>query len=322
MNITVLDGYTTSTGILSWQSLEGLGSVTIYDRSPRETLKDRLATTDIAVSNKIVWDKDCFEKAPNLRMIALLSTGYNVVDLEEANKRNIVVSNVPAYSTPDVAQHTFALLLEITNNVALHAQSVKDGEWCNCADFTYSLTPLIELDNKTLGIIGMGAIGQAVARIAKAFGMNVVFYNRSKKHDCEDEHTKQVSLDTLFTQADIISLHCAASEETNNIINKTSIKKMKDGTIILNTARGSLVNESDIATALKNGKLSAFGADVVNEEPMNVGNPLRSAPNAFVTPHIAWATKEARQRLLDTVVQNIIAFQNGAPQNVVNNVIF
>lgn len=319
MNITVLDGYTTNAGDLSWKHLQELGNTTIYDRSPRSTLDERLYETDIAVSNKIVWDKDCFDKAPHLQMIALLSTGYNVVDLDEANRRGIVVSNVPAYSTPDVAQLTFALLLEIANQVSVHAKSVREGMWCSCPDFTYSLTPLVELSNKTLGIIGMGSIGQAVAKIANTFGMNVVFYNRSPKPQCENERTKQVDLEYLFKTADVISLHCAATEETNNMINASSIAKMKDGAIVINTARGSLVNEADVADALYEGKLYGFGADVVSVEPMAQNNPLRNAPNAFVTPHVAWATKEARQRLLDTVVQNIKAYKAGTPQNVVTN---
>lgn len=318
MNITVLDGYTTNPGDLSWDNLSDLGQTTIYDRSPRETIASRLSETEIAVSNKVVWDAELFDQAPHLKMIALLSTGFNVVDLQEAKRRGVLVANVPAYSTPDVAQMTFALLLEITNQVATHAQSVKEGAWCSCPDFTYSLTPLIELSGKTLGIIGMGSIGQAVAKIAQAFDMKVLFANRSQKPACENASTTQVDLETLLHQADVISLHCPATPETENIINESTLALMKPGAIVLNTARGTLVDEAAMAAALQSGHIAAFGTDVVSTEPMTENNPLKEAPHTFITPHIAWATKEARQRLLDTVACNIKSYLEGHPQNIVS----
>ena len=319
MNITILDGYGANPGDLSWAPLEALGRCTVFDRSSRAQLPERLAHTNIAVSNKAVWDAELFDAAPHLTMIALTSTGYNVVDLEEANKRGIVVSNVPAYSTPDVAQHTFALLLELVNSVGVHAQSVRDGQWVQARDFTYSLTPLVELDRKTFGVIGMGSIGQRVARIAQAFGMQVIFFNRSPKPELESSSCTQVSLEDLFAQSDVVSLHCPATADTENIINAKNLARMKSSAYLINTARGNLVDEEALAHALHEGRIAGFGGDVVRVEPMLKDNPLREAPHAIITPHIAWAAREARERLIGIVASNIKSFLEGNPQNVVNN---
>lgn len=319
MNITILDGYTSNPGDLSWDFLNQYGTVTAYDRTAREELFDRIVETDIAISNKIIWGKEAFDAAPNLKMIELLSTGFNVVDLEEANARGIVVSNVPAYSTPDVAQLTFALILELTHHVGLHAESVRKGDWVNSVDFMYTLTPLLELSGKTLGIIGMGSIGQAVAQIAQAFDMNVIFYNRSAKPQAETEACKQRGLDEVLAQSDFLTLHCPASAETENLINETTLATMKDGAFLINTARGNLIDEAAVAAALESGKLAGFGADVVRVEPMTAENPLRTAPNSIITPHVAWAAQDARKRMFDIIDNNIAGFVAGDPHNVVNN---
>lgn len=319
MNITILDGYTSNPGDLSWDFLNKYGTVTVYDRTAREELFARIAETDIAISNKIIWDKEAFDAASNLKMIALLSTGFNVVDLEEANARGIVVSNVPAYSTPDVAQLTFALILELTHHVGLHAESVRKGDWVRSVDFMYTLTPLIELSGKTLGIIGMGSIGQAVAKIAQAFDMNVKFYNRSAKPQAETETCKQVGLDEVLAQSDFLTLHCPANAETENLINETTLAAMKDGVFLINTARGNLIDETAVAAALESGKLAGFAADVVRIEPMTAENPLRTAPNSIITPHVAWAAQDARKRMFGIIDSNIAGFVEGNPHNVVNN---
>lgn len=319
MDITILDGYTSNPGDLSWDFLNKYGTVTAYDRTAREDLFERIATTEIAISNKVIWDKEAFDAAPNLKMIELLSTGFNVVNLEEANARGIVVSNVPAYSTPDVAQLAFALILELTHHVGLHAQSVRKGEWVESADFMYTLTPLIELSGKTLGIIGMGSIGQAVAKIAQAFDMNIVFYNRSAKPHVETETCKQVNLDEVLAQSDFLTLHCPASAETENLINENTLARMKDGAFLINTARGNLLDEAAVANALESGKLAGFGADVVRVEPMAADNPLRTAPNSIITPHVAWAAQDARKRMFNIIDDNIAGFAAGNPCNVVNN---
>ncbi len=319
MNITILDGYTSNPGDLSWDFLTKYGEVTAYDRTAREDLFERIATTEIALSNKIIWDKEAFDAAPHLKMIELLSTGFNVIDLEEANARGVVVSNVPAYSTPDVAQLTFALMLELTHHVGLHAESVRKGDWVESADFMYTLTPLIELSGKTLGIIGMGSIGQAVAKIAQAFGMNVVFYNRSTKPQAETSTCKQVTLDEVLAQSDFLTLHCPANAETEDIVNNNTLAKMKDGAFLINTARGNLLDEAAVAAALESGKLAGFGGDVVRVEPMTADNPLRTAPNSIITPHVAWAAQDARKRMLAIIDDNIAGFVAGNPHNVVNN---
>ena len=320
MNIVVLEGYVNNPGDLSWDALERYGTVTVYDRTPRDQLAARVAEADVAVSSKVTWDAEALSWAPRLKMIALTSTGYNVVDLDAARDASVVVSNVPAYSTPDVAQMTFALLLELCLHVGEHSRLVMDGDWTRAKDFSFWETPLVELAGKTFGIVGMGSIGQAVCRIARAFNMPVVFENRSAKPELEGDGVRQVSLDELLATADVVSLHVPATPETNRMMNATALAKMKDGAYLLNTARGTLVDEQAVVDALRSGKLAGFGADVVSAEPMRPDNPLLQAKgqNIVVTPHIAWATHEARARLLATVAANVGAFVEGKPQNVVD----
>ncbi|WP_080799665.1 D-2-hydroxyacid dehydrogenase [Arabiibacter massiliensis] len=320
MNIVVLEGYVNNPGDLSWDALKQYGAVTVYDRTPRDQLAARVADADIAVSSKVAWDAEALGWAPRLKMIALTSTGFNVVDLDAARERGIVVSNVPAYSTPDVAQMTFALLLELCLHVGEHSRLVMDGAWTRAKDFSFWETPLVELAGKTFGIVGMGSIGQAVCRVARAFGMQVMFENRSPKPELVGDGVRQVELDELLAAADVVSLHVPATPETDRMMDATALAKMKDGAYLLNTARGSLVDERAVVDALRSGKLAGFGADVVSTEPMRPDNPLLQAKgaNIVVTPHIAWATHEARARLLSVVAANVGAFAEGKPQNVVN----
>lgn len=320
MNIVVLDAYVNNPGDLSWDPLKKFGTVTLYDRTAPDEVAERVADADIAISNKITWDVAALNAAPNLKLIALTSTGFNVVDLDAAHERGIIVCNVPAYSTPDVAQMTFALLLELCLHVGDHSRGVMDGQWVRSIDFSYWDHPLVEIAGKTLGIVGMGSIGQAVARIANAFGMDVLFNNRSAKPEFETARCKQVDFDDLLANSDVVTLHAPATPETNGLINAEAITKMKEGAMLLNTARGTLVDERAVADALLSGKLAGFGADVVAVEPMRADSPLLEAKdkNIVITPHIAWATLEARTRLLDTVFANIRAFIEGAPQNVVS----
>ena len=319
MNIAVLEGYVCNPGDLSWKALERLGEVTVYDRTPREVLRERMAGVEIVVATKVVWDKEALGWAPDLKLIALASTGYNVVDLDEARRRGIAVCNVPAYSTPDVAQMTFALILELCLNVGKHTRQVLDGAWTRAHDFCFYSMPLIELAGKTLGIIGMGSIGQAVARIARAFDMEVLFCNRSPRPNVEGPGVRRVALGELLRRSDIVSLHTPATPETVRMIDADALSWMKDGALLVNTARGTLVDEDAVADALRSGKLGGFGADVVAVEPMRADNPLLAARdlNIALTPHIAWGTREARARLLDEVARNIEAFLEGRHRNIV-----
>lgn len=320
MNIVILEGQVNNPGDLSWDALDRFGTVTVYDRTSRDQLKTRVAEADIVVSSKTEWNAEALGWAPRLKMIALTSTGYNVVDLDAARDAGVIVSNVPAYSTPDVAQMTFALLLELCLHVGEHSNLVMEGDWTRAKDFSFWNTPLVELAGKTMGIVGMGSIGQAVCRIARAFGMPVVFENRSAKPQLESDGVRQVSLDELLAVSDVVTLHAPATPETDRMMNAQTIGRMKDGAYLLNTARGTLVDEQAVVDALRSGKLAGFAADVVSVEPMQPDNPLLQAKgqNIIVTPHIAWATHEARERLLATVTANVGAFVEGAPQNVVN----
>lgn len=320
MNIVVLEGSANNPGDLSWKALEQYGTVTVHERTTRANLAAQVADADVVVSSKIAWDAEAFAMAPHLKMIALTSTGYNVVNLDEARKHHVVVSNVPAYSTPDVAQMTFALLLELCLHVGWHSDAVMDGEWTRSEDFSFWKAPLVELAGKRLGIVGMGSIGQAVCRIARAFDMDVVFANRHPKPELESDGVRQVDLDELLQIADIVSLHVPASPATNGMINADSLARMKDGAFLLNTARGTLIDEQAVADALRSGKLGGFGADVVAVEPMRPDNPLLKVRdlNVVITPHIAWATHEARKRLLAVTAANVGAFVDGHPQNVVS----
>ncbi len=314
--IVVLDGYAANPGDISWDPLRELAEVVIYERSRPEEVAKRIAGAEIILTNKVFIDRSLIENTPTLRYVGVLATGYNVVDLEAANERGIVVTNIPAYSTEAVAQFVFALLLEICHNVGHHSQAVHGGRWEKSEDFVFWDYPLIELSGKTLGIIGYGRIGQATAKIAQAMGMKVAVYTRSA---VKEGGVTVLSLDQLLEASDVISLHCPLNDQTREIINRETIRKMKDGVIIINTGRGALINEQDLTDALKSGKVYAAGVDVVSEEPIKGANPLLEAPNCFITPHIAWATYASRVRLMDIAVANVKGFLTGAIQNRVTS---
>ena len=317
MKIVVLDSYGMNPGDLSWDALKELGEVTIYDRTSEEEVYQRCSDADIVLTNKVVFDADTIWKLPNLKYIGVLATGYNIVDTVAACDNDIVVTNVPAYSTDSVAQLTFAHILSIANRVEHYAIENRNGRWSNNPDFVYWDTPLIELTGKTLGIVGLGLIGMKVAKMALCFGMDV-FAVTSKHRKDLPEGIQKTTLDGLLATSDILSLHCPLKRETREMINATTLAKMKHGAILINTGRGPLVNENDVAEALKSGQLGAYGTDVMCQEPPSADNPLFSAPNFYSTPPIAWATFEARQRLMKTVVDNVKAFIEGKPVNVVN----
>ncbi len=317
MNIIVLDGFTLNPGDISWERIASQGNFTVYDRTAPEQTVERIGTAEVIFTNKTVISADVMDKCPNLKYIGVLATGYNVIDLAAAKKHGITVTNIPGYSTPAVAQFVFALILEICCHVQAHSDSVKAGEWITSKDFAYWKYPLVELAGKTLGIYGYGSIGSAVAKTAQTFGMNVICHTRTPSKIPADSGVTAVSADELFARSDIITLHSPLTPQTENLINAASIAKMKDGVIIINTARGPLVNEADMRKALDSGKVGAFGADVISKEPMENTNPLLGAKNCILPPHIAWATKEARTRLMNTAADNLAAFLKGAPVNTV-----
>ena len=317
MKIVVLDGNALNPGDLSWDCLKQFGSVTVYDHTESALAAQRIGDAEIVLTNKTPITEELLMTCPSVRLICVLATGYNVVDCEAARKRGIPVCNVPAYGTNAVAQFTFSLLLEICNQVGLHNESVHNGDWSACPNFCYWKTPQMELAGKTLGIIGFGRIGRAVGRIARAMGMDVIAYNRSR-HPEGEERGEYVDFETLLRRSDIISLHCPLTEDNTGIINQTSIEKMKDGAILLNTARGPLLNEADVAAALQSGKLRVAAVDVVSYEPIREHNPLYTAPNCIITPHMAWSPIESRQRILDCTVVSIQGFLDGKPVNTVN----
>jgi glycerate dehydrogenase len=321
MKIVILDGYTLNPGDLSWEELKKFGDLTVLDRTnndPKKVIK-AIGDAEIIFTNKTIITKEVIEKVPSVKYIGVLATGYNIVDVKSANELGIIVTNIPAYSTDAVAQFTFALILELTNQVGIHSNAVKQGEWVNSIDFSFTKTPLIELNGKTLGIIGFGRIGQAVAKIAQAFGLKVMVYSNKKYLELESENFKNVDLNMLLSESDIISLHCPLTERTEGLINKESIKKMKDGVMIINTSRGPLIVEEDLKNALNSGKVSGAGVDVVSAEPIKASNPLLKAKNCIITPHIAWAPKEARTRLMDIAVSNLDAFLKEDPINVIES---
>lgn len=319
MKIVVVDGYTENPGDLSWDALNEFGEVIIYDRQPEDdaVISAAIGDADILIANKCTISADTIARCTNLKYITVLATGYNIVDISAAKARGIPVSNVPSYGTEAVGQAAIAMLLEITNRVGHHAAAVSEGRWSRCADWTFWDYPLIELSGKTIGIIGFGRIGQVTGRVAKALGMNVLAYSRSVREDGR-QIGEYVSLDTLLARSDVIALHAPLFPETQNIINKDNIAKMKDGVIIINNSRGGLIVEQDLADALNCGKVAAAALDVVSTEPVCDTNPLLHAKNCLITPHISWASKECRQRILDTTVSNIRAFLAGEPVNVVN----
>ena len=314
MKIVILDGHALNPGDLSWDALKAFGTVTYYDRTPTEAEAiQRIGDAEIVLTNKVPITDSLLSACPGIRLICVLATGYNVVDCAAARARNIPVCNVPSYSTEAVAQFTFALLLELCNQVGVHNHSVHAGEWTSCPDFCYWKMPLMELSGKTIGIIGYGRIGKAVAKIATAMGMKVLTHSRTQ-HPGENH----VPLDELLARSDVVTLHCPLFPETQGIINTETIAKMKDGAILINTSRGPLIDEQAVADALSCGKLRGAAVDVVSKEPIPGDSPLLTAPNCIITPHIAWAPLETRQRLLDCVIDNIQCFLDGHPQNVVN----
>ena len=317
MKIVILDGYTENPGDLSWEELAKLGELTVYDRTPAEEIIPRIGDAEIVITNKTPITRATLEACPGIRYIAVLATGYNVVDIAAAKEKGIPVSNVPTYGTAAVGQFAIAMLLEICHHVAHHSDTVHAGKWNACIDWCYWDYPLIELDGKTMGIIGFGRIGQTTAKIAKAMGMKILAYDnfQSESGRAIGEY---VDLDTLLAQSDVISLHCPLFPETQGIINKDTIAKMKDGVILLNNSRGPLLVEQDVADALNSGKIYAAGLDVVSTEPIKNDNPLLTAKNCIITPHISWAPKESRQRIMDCTVSNVAAFISGNPINVVN----
>ena len=316
MNIVVLDGYTLHPGDLSWERLKQFGKVKIHDRTPPGQTVERASGAEIVFTNKVAFSKETIAQLPNLKFIGVLATGTNVIDLEAAKEAGITVTNIPAYSTASVAQMVFSHILHFVQNVSVHAASVRDGEWTNSIDFTYRKTPQIELAGKTLGIIGFGQIGQAVAKIGLALGMKIVFNNRSKKET--PLAAKQVDLDTLLAESDFVSINCPLTSGNEGFFNKAAIEKMKPTAFLVNTGRGPLINEKDLAKALNNEKIAGAGLDVLSTEPPHPDNPLIHAKNCSITPHIAWATFEARSRLMQIATENLKAFIEGNPQNVVN----
>lgn len=320
MKIVVLDGYTLNPGDLDWSGLESLGECTVYDRTSLTDVQEaieRIGDADAVFTNKTPIPKAVFDTCPNIKFVGVLATGYNVVDTNVAKVKGIPVTNIPTYGTAAVGQFAIALLMEICHHIGHHSTAVHEGRWENNADWCFWDYPLIELDGKTMGIIGYGRIGQSTGRIAQALGMKVLAYD-SYRTALESETCQYASLDEVFAQSDVIALHCPLFPETEGIINKKSIAGMKDGVIILNNSRGPLIVEQDLADALNSGKVAAAGLDVVSTEPIKGDNPLLTAKNCFITPHISWAPKESRKRLMDIAVDNLRSFIDGNPINIVN----
>lgn len=317
MKIVVLDGYSVNPGDLTWDALTQFGEMMVYDRTEDGEVVERVKDAEIVLTNKVAITQKHLVELSKLKYIGVLATGYNIVDIAVAKENGVVVTNVPAYSTNSVAQMTFAHILNITNRIGHYARQNSEGRWSQGKDFCYWDTPLNELAGKVMGIVGLGTIGMKVARIAHEFGMDVFAYTSKNSADLP-EGIQKTTLDGLWGISDVLTLHCPLTDETKEIINATSIKKMKRGAILVNTGRGALVNEADVAHALNKGMLGGYGADVMCQEPPQKDNPLLTAKNAFLTPHIAWATYEARLRLMDVVASNIGAFLEGNPVNVVN----
>lgn len=316
MKIVILDAYAANPGDLSWDEFAALGELTVYDRTAQEDAAARIGDAEVVFINKVRLTDEVFAACPNLKLVSILATGYNIVDLAAARRRGITVCNVPGYSTRAVVQMTFALLLEICQQVGLHSGAVHTGRWQTCPDFCFWDRPLIELDGKTMGIVGYGAIGSAVGTVAQALGMKLLVTARHEKP--VPEGARFVSLPELLAQSDVVSLHCPQTAENARMIDAGALAQMKDGAILLNTARGGLLDEQAVADALRSGKLLAAGMDVVSAEPIRADNPLLTAPNCFLTPHIAWAPLETRRRLQAISAENLRAFLAGKPQNVVN----
>ena len=317
MKIVILDGYTENPGDLSWSGFEALGELIVYDRTPQEQVIERIGQAEIVIVNKTPIDRATIEACPRIKYIGVLATGYNVIDVQAATEKNISVCNIPTYGTDSVGQFAIALLLEICHHVAHHDQAVHAGRWEANPDWCFWDYPLIELAGKTMGVIGFGRIGQTTGRIAKALGMKIIACDEYP-NDSGRTLADYISLDELFARSDVICLHCPLFPSTAGIINKENIAKMKDGVIIINNSRGQLIRENDLAEALNSGKIYAAGIDVVSSEPIRGDNPLLKAKNCIITPHISWAPKESRQRLMDIAENNLRAFLAGKPINVVN----
>ncbi len=317
MNIVALDGYTLNPGDLSWLGFESLGSFISYDRTPKEKVINRAKDAEAILINKVVITKEILNELPKLNYIGVLATGYNVVDVKSAIERNITVTNIPTYGTDSVAQMVFALLLELTQNVGLHSDSTRNGEWSKSDDWCYWKKPLIELRGLILGIIGLGRIGSAVAQLGRAFRMKVLA-NDTSLHVSLPEWISIVELDEIFRESDVLSLHCPLTDENKEFVNAGKINLMKKSAFIINTSRGLLINENDLASALNDDRIAGAALDVLSKEPPDETNPLLSAKNCIITPHIAWATKSARQRLMDIAVENLKAYLDGNPKNVIS----
>ena len=317
MNIVILDGYSANPGDLSWKELEELGTLTVYDRTKSDETVARAADAEIVLTNKVILNSEVIAQLPRLKYIGVLATGYNVVDIKAAHERGIIVTNVPAYSTESVAQMVFAHLLTVTNRTEHYAIQSRDGRWSSNPDFCYWDFPHMELAGKTFGVVGLGNIGLRVAQIARAFGMNVKAVT-SKVQSTLSVGIEKVSLEELLATADVLSLHCPLTDSTRHMINAATLQQMKPSAILINTGRGPLVDDQAVADALAKGAIAAYCADVVTEEPPRPDNPLLQQPNAFITPHIAWASMEARVRLLKVAIDNVRLFLNGQPQNVIS----
>jgi len=315
MKIVVVDGYTLNPGDLSWNMLSALGELMVYDRTPIELIVERCIEATIVLTNKVPFSKETLAALPNLKYISVLATGYNIIDTAAAKEQGVLVSNVPGYGTASVAQHVFSLLLEITNHTGKNARWSAEGNWQDCADFCYTVAPITELQGKTMGIVGFGNIGQNVASIAIAFGMQVIYFNPSIK---STGIGTQVALDEVFEQADFISLSCPLTATNQAFVNEALINKMKPSSYLINTARGQLINESDLATALNQNTIAGAALDVLSKEPPPANNPLLTAKNCIITPHVAWISTEARKRILSITASNIFSYINGSVNNCVN----
>ena len=318
MKIVVVDGYTLNPGDISWGGMEDLGEVTVYDRTKPEDIIERIGDAEVVYTNKTPITKETLDACPSIKFIGVLATGYNVIDIAAAKEKGIPVSNIPTYGTAAVSQFAIALLLELCHHIGEHSDAVKAGEWSSNPDWCFWKHPLVELDGKTMGIIGFGRIGQDTGKIAQALGMKVLAYDAFKRPELESDTCHYTDLDTLLKESDVISLHCPLFPDTEGIINKDTIAKMKDGVMIINDSRGPLIVEQDLRDALDSGKVAGAALDVVSTEPIKMDNPLLGAKNVILTPHIAWAPKESRQRLMDIAVANLKAYVDGQPQNVVN----
>jgi len=317
MKIVVLDGFTMNPGDISWDELKKLGEVEVFDRTAEDKILERAEGASVLLTNKTPISKETIEKLPQLKYIGVLATGYNIIAIEEAKKRGIVVTNVPGYSTASVVQMTFALLLELCLHTQRHSDSVKSGKWSASADFCFWDYPLIELSGKTLGIIGFGSIGQKVADIATAFGMNLIGTSRRQTDQSQRKNFRWVELDELLRISDVVSIHCPLVPETHHLINKERLNSMKRSAFLINTSRGQIIVDKDLADALNKGIIAGAGIDVLSQEPPPIDNPLFKAKNCLITPHIAWATKEARMRLMESATENLSSFLAGKPKNVV-----